>query len=332
MRPNPLDELSLSSNSSTSSIGSSEDERPPVCKINREAILKSLSMRRNSVSISDIEMESNDQLQENNLSYANSALENASRLKQQYFADKQPQKRHGMTFSIASDMQVEVSEISSPPLTIGENMSYQDDASAYDTEMERNASWDGLDSWAGSSRMSETEDNETRPMRPVEVGATRSNDTAMSSYGDDEKHCITSSSSAADLSESQATTQSTSPESNNGDEHPASEDAKSSEETVENNASDEPAQRPDDAADSNEPPQERPAERVQHATISPKSVLQPTLSVASFEHEGDDEALQSSARPTDRSSSTAPLNSTSMVVHFTVDSSSNRTAQATQVC
>lgn len=315
-------------------MGSSEDERPPVCKINREAILKSLSMRRNSVSISDIEMESNDQLQENNLSYANSALENASRLKQQYFADK-PQKRHGMTFSIASDMQVEVSEISSPPLTIGENMSYQDDASAYDTEMERNASWDGLDSWAGSSRMSETEDNETRPMRPIEVGARRSNDTATSSYGDDEKHCITSSSSAADLSESQTTTQSNSPESNNDDEHPASEDAKSSEETVENN---EPAQRVDDvgeastnqaAPDSNDT-QERPTEHVPHSTISPKSVLQPTLSVASFEHEGDDEA--SGTRPIYRSSSNAPPNSTSMVVHFTVDSTSNRTTQATQVC
>ncbi|XP_047974918.1 uncharacterized protein LOC125217129, partial [Salvia hispanica] len=134
-RSNALDELSLSE----ASTGSSNEDVTPVCRINREAILKSLSIRRNSVSVPNME---NEHLQENNLSYANSALENASRLKQQYFADKL-QRRHGMTFSIASDMQVEVSELSSPPLTIGENMSYQED----------NSSWDGNDSWADSSRL-----------------------------------------------------------------------------------------------------------------------------------------------------------------------------------
>lgn len=299
---NPLDELSLSSKSSRSSVGSSEDEdqRPPICKINREAILKSLSMRRNSVSV---EMESNDQLQENNLSYANSALENASRLKQQYLADK-PQKRHGMTFSIASDMQVEVSEISSPPLTIGENMSYQDDASASASEMERNASWDGLDSWAGSSRVSETDDNETRLTQVG--GATRSNDTTTmsSSYGDDEKHCITSSSSAANLSlsESQATrsnddttmSTSASPESNK-QQPAASEEAKSN------------TSGSGEASTINQATEEGGS--VHHATISPKSVLQPTLSVASFDHEGDDEAQQSGPHPLHPSTSNAPQNS-----------------------
>ncbi|XP_057772434.1 uncharacterized protein LOC130992004 [Salvia miltiorrhiza] len=275
---NALDELSLSE----ASEGSSEDDRPPVCKINREAILKSLSMRRNSVSVPDIEMESNDQLQENNLSYANSALENASRLKQQYFADK-PQKRHGMTFSIASDMQVEVSELSSPPLTIGENMSYQDDA---DGEMERNASWDGLDSWAGSSRLSEAEDNETRLPRPNEARSKKCESTSRPS---DASTKITAETTAT-------SPESSSDEDSSEEQSPAAETAASNEgvQRVEGEGSTAPPQQP---------------------TISPKSVLQPTLSVASFEHE-------------DREEVRAAEHSRASAVQFTVGTTSNGAAAA----
>ncbi|XP_042012276.1 uncharacterized protein LOC121760710 [Salvia splendens] len=274
--------LAYQSLSEASSGGSSDEDHTPVCKINREAILKSLSIRRNCVSIPDIERESNNHLQENNLTYANSALENASRLKQQYFPDK-PQKHHGMTFS---DMQVEVSELSSPPLTIGENMSYQDHASAYDTEMERNTSWDGLDSWAGSSRLSEAEDSETRP--PTANGKKRG--------------IIPSSSSVVGLQTStgEIITETTSPGSTSPESSSAEEQSPATT-LAENFGSNEPAPRIEAvptspvATNPNDPPQER----INLPTISPKSVLQPTLSVASFEHEDH-------ARLADHSSSNAP--------------------------
>lgn len=324
-KPNAQDELNLSS--SSSSIGSSEDERP-VRIINREAILKSLSMRRNSVDI-----DTNENLQENNLTYANSALENASRLKQEYFAHK-PQKRHGMTFSIASDMQVEVSEISSPPLTIDENMSYRDDASTFDGEMDRNTSWDGLDSWAGSSRLSEVSDNDTRLSRANEVGSSRSRRPSAAPMS--EKHSIHPSSSAGEFSDNG--------ESQTTNSVPDQNATLESNEVVENIMNVEPVQRVEGegetstnlaAIDSNDPrpphppPEERSlmqdgaGDRVHQTTISPKSVLQPTLSVASFEPDADDEAQLSGAH-------SVPQNPTPLV-QFTVATSSSGDTQASQV-
>lgn len=320
-KPTAQDELSLSS--SSSSINSSEDERP-VRIINREAILKSLSMRRNSVDI-----DTNENLQENNLTYANSALENASRLKQEYFAHK-PQKRHGMTFSIASDMQVEVSEISSPPLTIDENMSYRDDASTFDGEMDRNTSWDGLDSWAGSSRLSEVSDNDTRLSRANEAGSSRSRRPGTAPLS--EKHSIHPSSSAGEFSDNG--------ESQTTNSLPDQNATLESNEVVENNVDIEPVQRVEGegetstnpaAIDSNDPPppedrslmQDAAGDRVHQTTISPKSVLQPTLSVASFEPDADDEAQLSGAH-------SVPQNPTSLV-QFTFATSSSGDAQASQV-
>lgn len=257
----------------------------------------------------------NEHLQENNLSYANSALENASRLKQQYFADKL-QRRHGMTFSIASDMQVEVSELSSPPLTIGENMSYQED----------NSSWDGNDSWADSSRLSEAEDSETRPPRANEAAPPRSR------RADDEKPPgIPSSASASRLQatslHSNTTVQTSSLESSSDEEDPSEEQS--------------PAAAAEDASDaaatemaaSNEPA-EAGSETLaamgsnDHPTISPKSVLQPVPSAVSFEHEDRDEVQPSGSRPADHSSPNAPSDSW---VQFTVGTSSSRGAESPQV-
>lgn len=309
-RPNALSYLSLSE---ASSGGSSDEDHTPVCKINRDAILKSLSIRRNSVSIPDIERESNNHLQENNLTYANSALENASLLKQQYFAEK-PQKHHGMTFSIASDMQVEVSELSSPPLTIGENMSYQDDASAYDTEMERNTSWDGLDSWAGSSHLSEAEDGETRP--PRANGKKRGVIPSSSSI-------VGLQTNTGEIITETTSPGSTSPESSSGED---SGEEQSLATTLTENVviSNEPA--PHIEAGPTSPlatnPNDPPQDRIHLPTISPKSVLQPTLSVASFEQEDH-------ARFADHSSSNAPP--IASVVQFTVGTSSNGAAESSQV-
>ncbi|XP_042041146.1 uncharacterized protein LOC121786569 [Salvia splendens] len=298
-RSNGLDELSLSG----ASTGSSNEDVTPVCRINREAILKSLSIRRNSVSVPNME---NEHLQENNLSYANSALENASRLKQQYFADKL-QRRHGMTFSIASDMQVEVSELSSPPLTIGENMSCQED----------NSSWDGVDSWAGSSRLSEAEDNETRPPRANEAASTRSR------RADDEKPPgIPSSASASGLqatSMHSSTTVQTSSLESSSDEDPSKEQSPASAAATEMVASNEPAEAGSEtpaATGSNDQP-----------TISPKSVLQSVPSAVSFEHEDRDEVQPSGSRPADHSSSNVSPDSW---VQFSVGTSSNRAAESPQ--
>ncbi|XP_041998867.1 dentin sialophosphoprotein-like isoform X2 [Salvia splendens] len=300
-RSNALEELSLGE----ASTGSSNEDVTPVCRINREAILKSLSIRRNSVSVPNME---NEHLQENNLSYANSALENASRLKQQYFADKL-QRRHGMTFSIASDMQVEASELSSPPLTIGENTSYQED----------NSSWDGMDSWAGSSRLSETEDNETRLPRANEAAPTRSK------RADDEKAPgIPSSASASGLQatslHSKTTAQTSSLESSS-DENPSEEQSPA--------AAEDASVATTEMAASNEAGFETPAATGSnnHPTISPKSVLQPVPSAVSFEHEDHDEVQPSGTRPADHSSSNAPSDSW---VQFTVGTSSNRGAESPQ--
>lgn len=207
-RPIPQEDFSTSSSSRSSS-----EEDQPIFKIDREAILKSLSsMRRNALQ----EIENNERIGDN-LSYANSALESASRLKEHYYYADKPMRRHAPSYSIASDMQVEVSEVCSPPLTIDENMSYQDeDVSTYDGDIERNISWDGEDMWAGSSRMSEVDDNESRSTQVNEVieqdiikfGFSRikkPEDTAQLNSMEEplnEKHCIHSCSSNAEFSDS----------------------------------------------------------------------------------------------------------------------------------
>ncbi|CAA0842361.1 Unknown protein [Striga hermonthica] len=104
------------------SLSPSSDEDAPIFRIDRDAILKSLSSmaRRNSP------LEKNTEQREDHLGDLRDRL---------YYSDRIA-RRHMASNSIASDLQVEVSELSSPPLTIDENLSYPD----FDT-----------DSWAGSS-------------------------------------------------------------------------------------------------------------------------------------------------------------------------------------
>ncbi|GER28094.1 BAH domain, partial [Striga asiatica] len=102
----------------------SSDEDAPIFRIDRDAILKSLSSmaRRNNSPL-----DKNTEQREDHL---------GSDLRDRLYYSDRIARRHMASNSIASDLQVEVSELSSPPLTIDENLSYPD----FDT-----------DSWAGSS-------------------------------------------------------------------------------------------------------------------------------------------------------------------------------------
>ncbi|KZV25740.1 dentin sialophosphoprotein-like [Dorcoceras hygrometricum] len=141
--------------STTPSSSSSSQENEPYYKIDKGAILKSLSSmaRRNN----DIEAkESTDQIGDH-LKYGAYISDKNSLDDQFYYTDKIV-PHHTPSFSIASDMQVEVSEISSPPLTINENISSQDeDVSTYDVDMDKEIARCGLDSWEGLSHLSGVE-------------------------------------------------------------------------------------------------------------------------------------------------------------------------------
>ncbi|KAL6532587.1 hypothetical protein OROHE_014009 [Orobanche hederae] len=164
-RPTPEDDTSRSPTSS--------EEDAPVFKIDREAILKSLSSiaRRNTL---QEETENN-----NNSNINNEQIgEELNRLKDRFCYTGKTTGRHTVSYSIASDLQVEVSEVSSPPLTIDENLSYLD---YYDED--NNSTYDEY-SWAGESHfdLSQVDDYKKGS---VQVGEVSNQDTALS----DEQNC-----------------------------------------------------------------------------------------------------------------------------------------------
>ncbi|KAG8371458.1 hypothetical protein BUALT_Bualt13G0089600 [Buddleja alternifolia] len=173
-RPISQDDLSPKSSSSSSS-----EEDQQFLKIDREAILKSLSSlaRRNSAE----ERANYDDRIDDYLNYPTSLFRSSrlDREEQFYYADKTIQ-HHTPSYSIASDLHVELSEISSPPLTIDEDLSYQgDDISTYDDgDMENNTSFSGGEElWAGESKLSQVAENESRSREVNEVSQT--NDTNL---------------------------------------------------------------------------------------------------------------------------------------------------------
>lgn len=140
--------------STSSSAPSSSEEDVQVFKIDKEAILKSLSSmaRRNPVQDSNEPIDEQLMMNYETCSYDH----NSSRLNEQfYYGDDDDyhkhMRHHTNSFSIASDLQVEVSEVSSPPpLTIDEN----DDqyTSSYDGDTEKKiTNWDDHDLWPSSS-------------------------------------------------------------------------------------------------------------------------------------------------------------------------------------
>ncbi|XP_073141972.1 uncharacterized protein [Henckelia pumila] len=141
------------SNTEPSSSSSSE-ENEAYFKIDKGAILKSLSMTRRN---NDIEAKENTDQIGHHLNYEAYMSDKNSLHDHFYYADKIV-PRHTPSFSIASDMQVEVSEISSPPLTINENISsLGEDLSTYDVDMDKEITRCRHDSWEGSSHLSGVE-------------------------------------------------------------------------------------------------------------------------------------------------------------------------------
>ncbi|KAL8027134.1 hypothetical protein ABFX02_14G075500 [Erythranthe guttata] len=198
-------------NSSTvSNSPSSSEENEPVYKIDKEAILKSLSsMARRNVVQEDpvITDNNNNEPTMNHFNYNNcpfdacsSSSSTSTRLKERFYYGDKFTRRHARSFSIASDLQVEVSEVSSPPLTIDENYSYHDqdeDISSYDGDMEKKIpNWDDQeqDLWASSFRLSHLDDNEINEQDMFTKDA-------FSRINNGKRYCISSSSSTADLQE-----------------------------------------------------------------------------------------------------------------------------------
>ncbi|XWS28724.1 hypothetical protein CRYUN_Cryun25bG0095800 [Craigia yunnanensis] len=68
-------------------------------------------------------------------------------------------RRHTPTCSIASDLQVEVSEVGSPPTTDGTVSSVDGDSVTYDGDVDRDITSDSEEMWGGSFNLSRTEAN-----------------------------------------------------------------------------------------------------------------------------------------------------------------------------
>lgn len=128
----------VSSDQSTSSSSSSEDE--PILRPNKEAILHCLSMSRMRI----VSQGNNFRRNAESFDCGPSALFDKSKTDGFFFAANK-RIHYGSTNSVASDMQVEVSELGSPPST---NMSSLDE--------------DGKGSLVNSTNPSELDLNEVR--------------------------------------------------------------------------------------------------------------------------------------------------------------------------
>ncbi|XP_028053319.1 uncharacterized protein LOC114257732 isoform X3 [Camellia sinensis] len=166
--------------SGESSSSSSSDMNPPFSDANKEQILKSLSfsIRKN------IDRENN--ASRNELLYDGipSSFEKKGRGERFFCADNGYD--HNRTHSIASDLQVEVSDIGSPTLTVDETISPSDGEhlmSDGDVDLDKQTTCGGEEVWVASSQLSEVDENESRSRGVhevsqqdlIEVGFSRNN-------------------------------------------------------------------------------------------------------------------------------------------------------------
>ncbi|XP_024973883.1 uncharacterized protein LOC112512248 [Cynara cardunculus var. scolymus] len=135
----------VSSDQSSSTSSSSEDE--PILRPNKEAILHCLSMSRMRV----VSAKNNFHRHAESYDCGPSTLFDKSKTDGFFFGGNK-RIHYTSTYSVASDMQVEVSEISSPPST---NISSFDDEASIDTEK-------GKGSVMNSTDQSEMDVHETR--------------------------------------------------------------------------------------------------------------------------------------------------------------------------
>ncbi|CAL5426825.1 unnamed protein product [Camellia sinensis] len=166
--------------SGESSSSSSSEMNPPFSDANKEQILKSLSfsIRKN------IDRENN--ASRNELLYDGipSSFEKKGRGERFFCADNGYD--HNRTHSIASDLQVEVSDIGSPTLTVDETISPSDGEhlmSDGDVDLDKQTTCGGEEMWVASSQLSEVDENESRSRGVhevsqqdlIEVGFSRNN-------------------------------------------------------------------------------------------------------------------------------------------------------------
>lgn len=84
-----------------------------------------------------------------------------------FYRDKGP--CHSPGYSIASDLQVEVSEVGSPPLPIDGTMSPADAESSYDGDIEKDITSGSEELWGASSHLSGVDENESKAREVNEV-------------------------------------------------------------------------------------------------------------------------------------------------------------------
>lgn len=142
----------------TSSSSSSEEDEP-FYRIDKDAILKSLttpSATRNIVVDS-----------QENLNPGPSMSQKARMEEHYYYANGAmlPTPSH----SIASDLQVEVSEVGSPPRSVDGTSSLEEEISVYNREMEKDNASGNECTWVASSHPSRLDENESRSREVREV-------------------------------------------------------------------------------------------------------------------------------------------------------------------
>ncbi|PSS09471.1 Guanine nucleotide-exchange factor like [Actinidia chinensis var. chinensis] len=150
-----------------SSSSSSSEMSVPFSAANRDQILKSLSF---SV-LRNIGVDREYDAQRNEVSDGSPPTFGKRRLNERFFfADKGV--NHTPTHSIASDLQVEVSEVGSPELTVDGTISPSDGESLIyeaNADVEKETASGSEEMWVASSRLSRVEENESRSREVHEV-------------------------------------------------------------------------------------------------------------------------------------------------------------------
>ncbi|XP_027126590.2 uncharacterized protein [Coffea arabica] len=174
----------LSGKSSTASSSEEEEQFP---RVDKDAILKSLSspVSRNISAKWDSRSE-----MEHDLINSGPSMLHDNRMEGHFFADKACS--HTPTYSISSDLQVEVSEISSPPLTVDGSISSHDENRISEGSMEGEITSSSEDISAasphqcggGDEKESILKDiHEVSEIGTVEVSNTRSSEEPVASAG-----------------------------------------------------------------------------------------------------------------------------------------------------
>ena len=150
-----------------SSSSSSSEMSVPFSAANRDQILKSLSF---SV-LRNIGVDREYDARRNEFSDGSPPTFGKRRLNEGlFFADKGV--NHTPTHSIASDLQVEVSEVGSPELTVDGTISPSDGESLIyeaNADVEKETASGSEEMWVASSRLSRVEENESRSREVHEV-------------------------------------------------------------------------------------------------------------------------------------------------------------------